>query len=198
MRGLIQSADLLFQQWQDVHRVIDRVDLVVRSLVSREHLWPATDHDLMDIPPHLNLVVGIGHWYRVVIGSIAHDRDRRGPRTDLLASVIRDRRPRHQSSQVARQSLSDRCAMASHNIVLTRQTLILQPRVQGVETLKARRGHHEVPPPVSIATEARFQHNTALNMTLVIALDRAAKLVVEQVVGLKLGKGPGAFTRTIH
>ena len=94
----------------------------------------------------------------------------------------------HQRIQIAQQPLADRRAVAAHNVIPAPQALLFQPRVQGVKALKARRGHHEVAAAIS---------NVTLNMPLVIPLGRAAKLVVEQIVGLQFSEGSCAVARAV-
>ncbi len=48
-RSLIQSADLLLRQWQEMHGIEDYVGLVIGPLVPGDHLPAAADDDLMDI-----------------------------------------------------------------------------------------------------------------------------------------------------
>ncbi len=55
---------------------------------------------------------------------------------------------------------------------------------QIVEAVEPRGGHEKVPSPVA---------DHAFDVAFIVALPRTTKLVVEQIMRLKLGKDPGAF-----
>ena len=78
--------------------------------------------------------------------------------------------------------------MATQNLVLAFEALLLQPGVQVLEAGEAGHRHQVVPP-------AKADH--PLDIALVIALAWPAELVREQVMRLQLGEGPGAFARSV-
>ena len=68
------------------------------------------------------------------------------------------------------------------------QAAPLQVGVQRLKALEGRRRRQEVAPHIA---------HHALDLPLVVALGGTAEPVIEKVVGLKLGEGPGAFTASI-
>ena len=60
--------------------------------------------------------------------------------------------------------------------------------VQSIEALEGRRRHQKVAPHVA---------DHAFDLPLVVALAGTPKPVIEEVVGLEFGEGPGAFTASI-
>ena len=79
---LVQRANLLFQQRQEVHRIEDHISLLTGPLVAGDHLGAAADDDLVDIAADLNLVMSAGDRNRVIVVAIADHRDRRRPRAE--------------------------------------------------------------------------------------------------------------------
>jgi hypothetical protein len=184
-RRLIEGADLLFQQGKEVHRIEDHVGLLVGPSVPRDHLGAAADDDLVHIAANLDLVMGKGDRHRIVIATIAHHGDRGDPGADLLAGVIGCCRQDHQRIEIMQQPFADRLAVTPQDRVLALEALFLQPGVQRIKALEARHRHQEVPP-------AKADH--PLDVTLVIALAWPTEPVLEQVMRLQLGEGPGALS----
>ena len=79
---LVQRANLLFQQRQEVHRIEDHISLLTGPLVAGDHLGAATDDDLVDIAANLDLVMGVCDRHGIVVVAIADHRDRRRPRAE--------------------------------------------------------------------------------------------------------------------
>ena len=79
---LVQRANLLFQQRQEVHRIEDHVRFFVGPLVAGDDFRAAADDDLVDIAADLNLVMSAGDRNRVIVVAIADHRDRRRPRAE--------------------------------------------------------------------------------------------------------------------
>ena len=78
--------------------------------------------------------------------------------------------------------------MAPERGVHPLQAAQLQVGIECIKALEGRDGHQEVAPYVA---------NHALDLSLVVALGRTSEPVLEQVVGLQLSEGPGAFTPTV-
>ena len=153
-----------------------------------DHFCAAADDDLVDIAADLNLVMGVGHWHRIVVAAVAHHGDRTGPGADFLAGVIGCGRQHHQGVEVTQETLADGLGMAAQNLVLAFETLLLQPGVQVVEAVEAGHRYKVVPP-------AKADH--PFDVALVVALARPAKPVLEQVMRLQLRERSGALPGSV-
>ena len=89
---LIQGADFLLQQREVVQRIEDHVRFLVGAPVAGDDLGAAAGDHLVDIAPDLNVMMGIGDRHGIVVAAEADHRDRRRPRADLVAGVVRDGR----------------------------------------------------------------------------------------------------------
>ena len=187
-RGLVERPHLPFQQRQEVHRVEDHVGLVVGPPVPGDHFRATPDDHRIDVAAHLDLMMGKRDGHGIIVVPVAHHRDRCGAGADFLAGIVGRGRQGHQGIQIAHQPLADRFRMPAHKIVLALQALLLQPGVQRIEALEPWRGDQEVAAAIS---------NSALDMAFVITLGGPAELVVEQIVGLQLGEGPGPFALAV-
>ena len=87
-RGLIQRVDLTLDQRQVVQRLEHEVLALVGARMACDHLGTAGDYHLMDIAAHKHLAVAVDCWHRVVVATVAHQRQRGDGRANLLASVI--------------------------------------------------------------------------------------------------------------
>ena len=153
-----------------------------------DDLGPATDHHPVHVAPHQHVSVSEGHRRRVVVGLVPDQGQGTHPASLLLAGVICHRRQRQQGIQVPLHPLPDALRMSPEPGVHPFQASSLQVGIQGIKALEGRDGRQEIAPRVA---------HQALHLTLVIALAGAAEPVIEQVVGLELGEGPGALAPTV-
>ena len=99
-----------------------------------------------------------------------------------------DCRQEQQSLQVPLHPLADGLRVAPELGVHPLQATPLQVAIESLEALEGRHRHQEVSPGVS---------HQSLYFSLVIALAGTPETVVEQVVGLDLGEGPGALASAV-
>ena len=156
--------------------------------MSGDDLSPATDDHLVHVALYQYVAVPVGHRHRVVVGPVSDQREGTHPARLLLTGVVGHRGQRHQCFQVPLHTMPDGLGVAPQPGVHPLQTTPLQEGVQGIKALEGRDGHEEVAPHIA---------DQALNLAFVVALAGTPEPVLEQVVGLKLGKGAGALATPI-
>jgi hypothetical protein len=73
-RCLVERVGLLFDECQVVQRIEHEVLALIGARVSCDDLRPARDHHLMHVATDQHLLVAVGRWNRVVVASIANQR----------------------------------------------------------------------------------------------------------------------------
>ena len=96
-----------------------------------------------------------------------------GSTADLFAGIIRRGGQRHQGIQIPHQTRFDGFPMAAQLIALALQALFLKPGIQRIKTFKPRNGDKVITPHIA---------DQPFHLTFFIALGRAGKLVLEQVM----------------
>ena len=183
-RGLVQGPGLPFQQRQVVDGVEDEIVLLIRAGMPGDDLSSAADHHPVHVALHQHVPVAYGHRHRVIIGAVPHQGQRTHPAGRLVAGVVGRGWQRQQRVQVPLHPLADGLGVSPQHGVHPLQAPPLQVGIQRLKTLHRRYRHQEVAP--------RVAHHP-LDIPLVIALAGTTEPVLEQVVGLQLGAGPGAL-----
>ena len=91
-RCLIQRIDLLFDQRQVMDGIEDDVLPLPAPWMTSDDLAAATDHHLIDIATHPDVLVAIGDRDRIVVGLVAHQRLGRYLGARLVAGIEGRRR----------------------------------------------------------------------------------------------------------
>ena len=110
------------------------------------------------------------------------------PARPLVAGVVRRGRQGLQGLQVPLHPLADTLRVAPEPGVHARQAAPFQVGVQRLKALEGRHRHQEVAPHIA---------HHALHLPLVVPLAGTTEPVLEQVVGLELGEGPGALSPAV-
>ena len=106
----------------------------------------------------------------LIIAAIAHHRDRRGPRADMIAGLIFRDRQSHQRIQVCHQTLADGFVVTTELVALAIQAPLFQMCVQIIKAVIARCRHHEVAAGVT---------DHAFDVAFIVSTRWPAKLVIK-------------------
>ena len=87
-RGLIQRVRLALQQGQVMQRIEDQLFALVTAPMPGDLFAAAADDHLIDVGLQHYFAVAVARRNRVVVGPIAHQRQRRHPRRALVTSVV--------------------------------------------------------------------------------------------------------------
>ena len=153
-----------------------------------DDLSSAADHHPVHVALHQHVPVSVGHRRRVIIGAVPHQGQRTHPAGRLVAGVVGRGWQRQQRVQVPLHPLADGLGVSPQHGVHPLQAPPLQVGIQRLKTLHRRYRRQEVAP--------RVAHHP-LDIPLVIALAGTTEPVLEQVVGLQLGEGPGALPASV-
>ena len=123
-----------------------------------------------------------------LLGQLPHQGLGTDPARLFVAGVEGRGRQGQQGLQVPLHPLTNAFGVPSEPGVHPFQAAPLQVGVQRLKALEGRHRHQEVPPHVA---------HHALHLPLVVALGGTAEPVIEKVVGLKLGEGPGALAPAV-
>ena len=91
-----------------MQRIEDQLLAFVAAPMPGDLFAAAADDHLIDVSSQQYFAVAVARRNRVVVGPIAHQRQRRHPRRALVASVIPDSRQRQKRLAVALETLTDR------------------------------------------------------------------------------------------
>src|SRR5690606_12264267 len=134
--SLVQRVGLLLDQRQIMQRVEDKVLLLPGTEMPCDYLRTAGNYHLMDVAAHQHLAMAIGTRDRIVVATIAHQRQRTDPCGALVAGIVGDDRQRLEVSAIAFEALSDRLAMTTQPVLHSPAALFLKPSIEIVETGK--------------------------------------------------------------
>ena len=152
------------------------------------HLCPAADHHFADIAAHQHLPVTVGHWHRVVVGPVPHQRQGADTAHVLVAGIVWHGGERQQGLQVTLHPLAYRLPVSTQLSPQPFQAPLLQVGVEGIEARKRRHWHQEVPTSIS---------HQPLHLALVVTLAWTAESVIEQVVGLEFREHTSALAPAV-
>src|SRR5450631_2274429 len=127
----------------------------------------------MDVTAHKHIAVTVDRRYRVVVETVAHQRQRGDSRGHLLASIVRRRQRRLEGGKVVLQSLTDRPITAAQTVSHSTAAAFQQIGVQRLEALEHRDWYEEV---ASCIADQPF------DLALVVAFARPAEPVLEKIV----------------
>ncbi len=145
-RGLVERADLVFDQRQIVQRVEDQIFTLVRPSMPRDHLGAAADHDLMDKGLDQDLAVAIGHGHGIITPTVANQRQRTDPARALVAGVVRRRWQRQKNLTIPFQARANRLGVTPQAGRLTLTASVVESGIERLEAREARYRYHEVAP----------------------------------------------------
>src|SRR5665647_1676704 len=132
----------------------------------------------MDVTAHKYIAMAVDCRHRVVVESIAYQRQRGDSRGYLLAGVVRRRQRRLEGGKVTLQPLADRPVTAAQTVSPSTAAAFQQIGVQRFEALEHRDWYEEVPSRIA---------DQSFDFALVVAFARSAEPVLEQVVRLQFG-----------
>ena len=107
-------------------------------------LRAAGDDDLVHVAAHDHLAMPIARRHGVVVAPVAHQRQRRHARPDLLAGIVGRRWGLAQRGQIALQTLADRLGVTAQALAHPLAAAVGQMRVERLEAFERRHRHHEV------------------------------------------------------
>lgn len=173
-RCLIQRIDLPLDQRQVVHRIEDDVFPFPAPRMAGDDLAAAADHHLVDITPHPDVLMAVGHRDGIVVGFVPHERLGRDLNAGLIAGIEWRCRQRTHGSQIPLQPIADRLAFAPQSVTLALAALFFKPGVERLPCRELRDRNHEVAPGITDET---------LNVSLVISLSRTAVAIPDEIMG---------------
>ena len=164
-----------------MQRIEDYRLAFIAALVLCDNLTGAGNHHFMHEALHQNLAVSILGWHRVVVATIANQRQRSNSHRDLLAGFVRSCGQRQHRRAVAFEAFANRLRVAAQPPLASLAALHFEVCVELLPTVEVRNRNHEV---------ASHIADQALDLALIVALGRASELIREEIITLQLGEGP--------
>jgi hypothetical protein len=169
-RRLVERTRLLLQEREVMQRVEDEVLAGVGAPVAGDLLAAADDLHPVDIAADQHRAVAVGGRDRVVIGAIAHQRQRADPTRSLLAWLVGHGWQVKENCLICRQTAPDRGVVTTQPIIEAAPAAGFELRVQLLEGRRPRQRHQIVAPGIA---------DQILDLALVVALARAAEAILE-------------------
>jgi len=146
-----------------------------------DHLGATGDHHLMHVTAYDYITVTETRRHRVVVAAVAHQRQRRDARHQLLAGVVRRRQWLAEGCQTTCKPRADGLVVATYPVAHALSATAQKMDIEGGEAFEHRDRYQEVAPGVA---------DKAFDLALVVALARPTEPVLEQIVRLQLAEHP--------
>src|SRR5947209_20314858 len=111
-----------------------------------DHFAAMSDHHFMHIPLHQHLTMPVLGGNGVVVGAIAHQRQRADPRRDRFTGLVWSRGKRQHRRTVALEALADRLRVPAQTPLAALAALRSKMRVQLLPAIYTCVQNHESPP----------------------------------------------------
>ena len=149
---------------------------------------PTGNHHLMNIAPHQNFLMTEGCRNRIIVAAIAHEGQRTHPNRLFVAGVIGNNWQGLKLVRISHKPLPNRAFVTTQFVAHALAALFGQMCIEIIKTGKLGFGHHEVTTGIS---------HHPFNFTFVIALARAAKAILKQIMRHQFREYTGSFAGAV-